>query len=116
MESRFPLFKGATRVPTVAGVPFVPAIGLVIVAASAAALFGVWWLALLVPGWLLMSQVTRSDDRAFRILWLWVQTKLANRLRMLSLGGRDDFWGASTYAVSDGRRRSWEGEGGSWGG
>ncbi len=63
-----------------------------------------------------MAQVTRSDDRAFRILWLRIQTKLANRVRMLSLGERDDPWGASTYAVSGGLHRSWEREGGSWGG
>ena len=71
MAARFPLFKGATRVPTVAGVPLIPAVVLVITVASATVLLGFGWLALLVPGWLLMAQVTRTDDRAFRILWLW---------------------------------------------
>ena len=113
MTARFPLFKGATRVATVAGVPLVPLVTLVVVVTSAAVLLGVGWLALLVPGWLLMAQVTRSDDRAFRILWLWMQTKLANRLRMLRFTGRDEFWGASTYSLSDGLR-SWERDGGRW--
>ena len=113
MAARFPLFKGATRVATVAGVPLIPLVVLVLSVTSAAVIFGVWWLALLVPGWLLMKQVTKSDDRAFRILWLCMQTKLANRLRMIEFSGREEFWGASTYSPSD-ARRSWEREGGRW--
>ena len=113
MTARFPLFKGATRVPTVAGVPLVPLVALVVAVTSAAVVLGIWWLALLAPGWLLMAQVTKTDDRAFRILWLWTQTKLANRVRMVAFRGRDEFWGASTYAPSD-ARRSWEREGGRW--
>lgn len=101
---------------TVGGVPLVPLVVLVVGVASAGMVFGVWWLCLLVPGWLLMAQITKSDDRAFRILWLWMQTKLANRLRMVRFGGRDEFWGASTYSLTNGRTRSWEGEDGRWGG
>jgi len=114
MAARFPLFKGATRVATVAGVPLVPLVVLVVGVASAAEIFSVWLLALLVPGWVLMAQITRSDDRAFRILGLWIETKLANRLRTAG-SGAGEFWGASTYSVSD-ERRSWEGDGGRWGG
>jgi type IV secretion system protein VirB3 len=116
MAARFPLFKGATRVPTVAGVPLIPAVVLVITVASATVTLGFGWLALLVPGWLLMAQVTRADDRAFRILWLWAQTKLANRLRLAARCGVDDLWGASAYATSDHRFRSWEGRGSRWAG
>jgi type IV secretion system protein VirB3 len=115
MTARFPLFKGATRVPTVAGVPLIPAVVLVIAVASATVIFGMWWLALLAPGWLLMAQITRTDDRAFRILGLWMQTRLTNRIRML-LGGSGEYWGASSYALSDGRRRSWEGKESRWAG
>ncbi len=113
MATRFPLFKGATRVPTVAGVPLVPAVVLVISVASVTVVFGMWWLALLIPGWLLMAQITRTDDRAFRIVWLWMQTRLANRLRSVLLGG-GDLWGASSYALAETRRRSWEGKDGRW--
>ncbi len=116
MPARFPLFKGATRVATVWGVPLLPLVVLVVGVASAAVVFGVLWLVLLVPGWLLMAQVTKSDDRAFRILWLWMQTKLANRLRTVRFRGRNEFWGASSYSPVDGRRRSWEGEDHRWGG
>ena len=114
MVTRFPLFKGATRVPTVAGAPLVPAMVLVIAVASATVVFGMWWLMLLVPGWLLMAQVTRTDDRAFRILWLWLGTRLANRIRMFLFGGRGEFWGASSYALSDGRRRIHNAEDSRW--
>ncbi len=116
MAARFPLFKGATRVPTVAGVPLIPAVVLVITVASATVLLGFGWLALLVPGWLLMAQVTRTDDRAFRILWLWTQTKVANRARLAARFGLDDLWGASAYVTSERRSRSWEGRSSRWAG
>ncbi len=116
MAARFPLFKGATRVPTVAGVPLIPAVVLVVAVASATVLFGVGWLVLLVPGWILMAQVTRADDRAFRILWLWIQTKLANRARLLRACGPADLWGASTYSLSSSALRSGEGKGSRWAG
>jgi len=114
MSARFPLFKGATRAATVWGVPLIPLVAMVVGVASAAVMVGIWWLGLLVPGWLLMAQITRADDRAFRILGLWAQTKLVNRLRGVLVGG--DFWGASTYSVSDGRKRSWDAEDLRWGG
>lgn len=116
MSARFPLFKGATRVPTVAGVPLIPAVVLVIAVASATVMFGFGWLVLLVPGWLLMAQVTRTDDRAFRVLWLWAQTRLANRVRTLVAAGALDLWGASAYATADLRRRAWEGRSSRWAG
>ena len=107
----FPLFKGATRVATVGGVQLVPLVVVVVGLTNFAMLFGIWWLALLLPAWLFMKQVTKADDRAFRILWLWMQTKLVNRFRFMRFSGPREFWDASTYATSDGRRRSWEGEG-----
>ena len=116
MAARFPLFKGATRVPTVAGVPLIPAVVLVVAVASATVLLGVGWLALLVPGWLPMAQITRTDDRAFRILSLWAQTKLANRVRVAACCGLHDLWAASAYATADRRFRSWEGRGSRWAG
>ncbi len=114
MAEHFPLFKGATRVATVAGVPLIPLVVLVVGVASTAVLASVWWLALLVPGWLLVAQITKADDRAFRVLWLWMRTKLANRLRLLGAGASGEFWSASSYSLSEGRRRSWEGEGSRW--
>lgn len=116
MAARFPLFKGATRVPTVAGVPLVPAVTLVITVASATVMLGFSWIALLAPAWVLMAQVTRTDDRAFRILSLWMRTKVANRLRLAARCGVRELWGASAYATSDRRSRSWEGRSSRWAG
>jgi len=112
----FPLYKGATRAAVVLGVPLLPlvltAVGVAVLALSA----GPAWWGLLLPAWLLLAQVTRADDRAFRILGLWARTRLANRLRLLLRAGRGEFWGASSYALSDGRRRAWEAEDLRWGG
>jgi len=115
LPARFPLFKGATRVATIAGVPLIPLVALVTGVASAGMVLGVGWFVLLVPGWLLMARVTRTDDRAFWVLWLWMQTRFANRFRQLRFGTWLEFWGASSYAPSDGRARTYAREGGPWG-
>jgi type IV secretion system protein VirB3 len=116
----FPVYKGATRAATVLGVPMVPLVVMVFGVVFGVVLpFGLKWLGLLLPAWSLMALVTRTDDRAFRILWLWMETKLGNRLwlgrglrgvALFAAGRGHDFWGASTYALSDGRYRAWEGE------
>jgi type IV secretion system protein VirB3 len=120
MAARFPLYKGATRMATILGVPMVPLVVMVGGVVFGIVLpFGVWWVGLLLPCWSLMALVTRTDDRAFRMLWLWMQTKLANRLwagrglaglALFGVGRVGDFWGASTYSLGDGRYRAWEGE------
>jgi len=110
MAGRFPLYKGATRVATMWGVPFLPLVAMVLAVAVLVMFFGFYWLALFVPGWVVMAQVTRTDDRAFRMLGLWAETKVRNRLRLLgAAGGR--FWGASSYALHEVR-----GEETRWGG
>lgn len=112
----FPLYKGATRVAVYAGVPLIPLVAMAMGVAVLSLLLSLWWWGLVIPGWILMAQVTRADDRAFRILWLWGRTKLANRLRLLVGAGRGEFWGASSYALGDRSRRSWEVEDYRWGG
>lgn len=112
----FPLYKGATRAAVVWGVPLVPLVGMVIGVAMVSLALGLWWWGLVVPLWLLMAQVTKTDDRAFRILGLWLETKWLNRLRLELSAGGGDFWGASSYALGDGKRRIWNAEDGRWGG
>lgn len=111
----FPLYKGATRAAVYWGVPLVPLVGMFLGVAVLALLLGLWWWGLLVPGWVFMSQVSRADDRAFRILGLWCRTRLRNRLRLLLRAGRGEFWGASSYALGSGSR-AWEAEDHRWGG
>jgi len=111
----FPLYKGATRAAVILGVPVLPLVALVTGVAVLTLFLGLWLWGLLLPGWLLMAQVTRGDDRAFRILFLWARTRLLNLLRLWAAGGKG-YWRASSYALSDGRRRSFEAEDLRWGG
>ena len=111
----FPLYKGATRAAVYLGVPLIPLVVMFMGVAVLSMLLGLWWWGLLLPGWIFLAQVTRSDDRAFRILGLWLRTKVLNRWRLRLLGGQGEFWGASTYALAP-RRRAWNAEDHRWGG
>lgn len=93
----FPLFKGCTRLPTIAGVPLVPLMVMLMVVAGFAMIISLWWWALILPFWVIMAQITRYDDKAFRILGLWLSSKVRNRHK--------DFWQASTYNPTPGYRR-----------
>ncbi|WP_336287514.1 type IV secretion system protein VirB3 [Bartonella sp. CB60] len=96
-HEEFPLFKGATRVPTIWGVPMIPAISMVIGVASVAMTISIFLWIMAPPLWFIMAQITKNDDKAFRIWWLWIDTKLRNRNK--------SFWGASSYSPSDYRKR-----------
>ncbi|MBB5074253.1 type IV secretion system protein VirB3 [Bartonella callosciuri] len=96
-QEAFPLFKGATRVPTVWGVPMMPLIVMVVSVAVFAMTINIflWFIAL--PMWFIMAQIAKNDDKAFRIWWLWIDTKFRNRNK--------SFWGASSYSPSNYRKR-----------
>ncbi|WP_455474043.1 type IV secretion system protein VirB3 [Bartonella sp. B30(2025)] len=96
-HEEFPLFKGATRVPTIWGVPMMPAISMVIGVASVAMTINFFLWLFAPPLWFIMVQVTKHDDKAFRIWWLWIDTKFRNRNK--------SFWGASSYSPSNYRKR-----------
>lgn len=93
----FPLFKGATRSPTIGGVPIIPLLIMCITIASCAMLFSLKLWLLIIPAWFIMRQITLNDDKAFRIWWLWLDTKGKNS---------NKFWGASTYSKNDFRLQS----------
>ncbi|MDD2859582.1 MAG: VirB3 family type IV secretion system protein [Acidiphilium sp.] len=92
----FPLFKGATRVPTFFGVPTMPLLFAVSGVAIIAMWISLWCWALVIPVVVIMRLITKHDDRAFSIWWLWIETKFRNR--------NGSFWGGSTYAPVDYRR------------
>ncbi|SAI46507.1 type IV secretion system protein VirB3 [Bordetella ansorpii] len=95
----FPLFKGATRVPTIAGgVPTRPFIALVMVGAGLGMLSLYAW-ALIPALYPLMAIVAREDDRAFRIIELWLRTRATNR--------HQRFWNGSSYTLLAYPRRPW---------
>lgn len=93
----YPLFKAMTRSPTLMGVPFTP----MILMGMAVGALGMWispfCYALAFPAWWIMAQVTKTDDKAFRIIGLWYETKCRNRFKR--------FWGASTYSRTTYRKR-----------
>lgn len=86
----FPLFKGCTRVPLMFGVPVAP----LFMAAGVIALISMWvslWCyLLLIPVYLIMRAITATDDKAFRIIGLYFDTKFRNRNKRV--------WGASSYS------------------
>lgn len=93
----FPLFKGATRVATFWGVPMMPLLAMFIVVAVGALTLSIWLWLLAPVIWFIMAQITKHDDKAFRVWWLWIDTKLRNRNK--------GFWGASTYSPTNYRKR-----------
>lgn len=97
-EIPFPLFKGATRVPIVVGVPMMPLLWMLIAVAILAMTLTLWCWFLALPLWFVMAQITKNDDRAFRIWALWIDTKWRN--------GHKAFWGASTYSKCDYRAKN----------
>lgn len=89
-QEAFPLFKGATRVPTIWGVPMMPLIVMVTSVAIVAMTINIFLWLIAAPLWFIMAQITKNDDKAFRIWWLWIDTKFRNRNK--------SFWGASSYS------------------
>lgn len=96
-QEAFPLFKGATRVATFAGVPFMALFIVASVIACFAMLFSMWLWIFLLPAWVVMAAVTKHDDKAFRIWALWFETKFRNRNKA--------FWKGSSYSVARYRKR-----------
>lgn len=96
----FPLFKGATRVPTIkGGVPTRAFLALALATLFVAS-FTLW-------GWLLgpllypvIAVLSRNDDRAFWILELWIRTKV--------VAANKRYWGAISLTPSPYcKRRRW---------
>jgi type IV secretion system protein VirB3 len=89
----YPLFKGATRIPTVFGVPSMPLLFVGCAVGIVAMWVSLWCWLFLGPLVVIMRLITKHDDRAFRIWGLWFETKIRNKNKA--------FWGASTYSPTD---------------
>ncbi|KVE33105.1 type IV secretion system protein VirB3 [Burkholderia sp. TSV86] len=94
MAAKFPLFKGATRVPTFL---LIPRNMFIVILMGSACLFMVikfYAIGVFALLWVITWAVTKYDDRMFRILWLWLITKVKN-----SFDSRfTNALGGSTYA------------------
>ena len=73
-----PLFKGATRVPRLAGVPRTVALVIFMISATLFMTLHLWSLLVFAVMWSIAAALTKYDDRMFRILSLWLQTKFRN--------------------------------------
>lgn len=96
----YPLFQGATRLPTILGVPMMPLMVMSMGVAVIALSFSIFWWLLWPILCFVMAQITKTDDKAFRIWGLWIDTKFLNGL----FNGSKKFWGASTYSPTNYRK------------
>ncbi|WP_116893105.1 type IV secretion system protein VirB3 [Pseudomonas savastanoi] len=96
-DGKFPLFKGATRLPTLGGIP--RTVVLVIAMIAGGLWLNIHFYALPIAGviWFVCWRITLKDDRIFRIIWLCWKTKIKN-------GIESPFkkkWGGSTYSPTN---------------
>lgn len=93
----YPVYKALTRSPTIFGVPMMPLIAMTMVVAIIALSLSIFWWALWPVLCFVMAQITKYDDKAFRIISLWIDTKVLN--------GNKTFWGASSYSPIKRKKR-----------
>lgn len=92
------LYKGATRPAMWGGVPTMPLLVTGIACALIAFYVGFFFgLGIFAALWALMAGITKKDDKAFRIIGLWLMTKAFNRGR--------GYWGAASFSIADYRRK-----------
>lgn len=93
----FPLFKGATRLPTFGGVPRTVLLVTFMFCAAAFMTLHAWAVGLFGLLWFIEWGIARHDDRMFRILALAVKTKVLNRIN----SPFTKLWGGSSYSPID---------------
>ncbi|WP_225776482.1 type IV secretion system protein VirB3 [Pseudomonas sp. Marseille-Q5115] len=79
-SGRFPLFKGATRLPTWLGVPRTVLGVTLMFCATLFMTIHLWALGLFGLLWFIEWCISKHDDRMFRILYLGFRTKVLNRI------------------------------------
>ncbi|MGV1121200.1 MULTISPECIES: VirB3 family type IV secretion system protein [Xanthomonas translucens group] len=96
-SGRFPLFKGATRLPTFAGVPRTAFLATFMTCATLFLTIHLWALALFALAWFIEFCIAKHDDRIFRIIALAVRTKGLNLIN----SPFTKKWGGSSYSPID---------------
>lgn len=97
MAKKFPLFKGATRVATWLLVPRNVFVLTFMFSASLFMMIHLWALLVFAALWLIEWGITKHDDRMFRIIGLWLKTKVRNMVE----SGFTRQWGGSSYSPVD---------------
>lgn len=96
-DTAFPLFKGATRSPTFLGVPLVPLLVMFMIVAVLGMNFHPGFFAIAPIALLVMNGITKTDDKAFRIMWLYCETTVRNTAK--------GFWKSSSYSPINYQKR-----------
>lgn len=100
-HSAFPLFKGACRLPTIVGIPRSTVMYLAGGGGTLFLFIKLYALPIVFIAFVICWSVTLYDDRAFRILGLWVMTKLENTRKKKFHA----IWKASSYSPIRQRRK-----------
>lgn len=96
-SGKFPLFKGATRLPTWAGVPRTVILATFIFCATLFMTIHLWAIGLFVFLWFIEFCISKHDDRMFRVLWLTFTTKVLNMIN----SPFTKRWNGSSYSPVD---------------
>jgi type IV secretion system protein VirB3 len=89
----FPLFKGATRLPTYMGIPRTPFLLVFMVCGALFMVIHFWTFLLFAFLWFVCFCITKHDDRMFRVIGLAFSTKIVN----LVDSPFSSRWGGSSY-------------------
>jgi type IV secretion system protein VirB3 len=100
LRGRMPLFKGAARVPRALGIPRTVCLLIFMFSAALFMIIHLWALLILAFLWIICKALTKYDDRMFRIIGLWLQTKFSN-----SFDSKFKQWGGSSYSPVDYKRK-----------
>ncbi|EBW7114467.1 type IV secretion system protein VirB3 [Salmonella enterica subsp. enterica serovar Telelkebir] len=100
VNGKRPLFKGATRITRAIGLPRNIALLVFMISTSLFMLIHMWALFIFAFLWVTCAALTKYDDRMFRIIGLWLQTKFSN-----SFDSPFKQWGGSSYSPVDYKRK-----------
>jgi len=75
----YPLFKGATRLPTYGGIPRNVMLLNLMIGGTLFMTLHFYAIAIFLILWIICYAITKHDDRMFRIIWLVMKTKWASR-------------------------------------
>lgn len=96
-SGKYPLFKGATRLPTLGSVPRTVILSTFIFCATLFMTIHMWAIALFAFLWFVEYCISKHDDRMFRVLWLAFTTKVVNMIN----SPFTKLWNGSSYSPTD---------------
>lgn len=97
MSGRYTLFKGATRLPTLGGVPRTVMGVTLLACATLWLLIHFWAVVLFAVVYFIEWIISKNDDRIFRVVFLAFRTKVLERIR----SPFTKVWGAASCSPVD---------------